>query len=341
MTDCSSREQVRRTIHFQGPNRVPSKAHDLAPSVYDRYGRDVEVLFRRYPTDILSLPYEPARGWKPSQPGEDEWGCVWESRDDTVGQVSVRPLADWTALASYQAPDPHAPGRLDAALRVRMQLQHIYCHGKLGFALFERCHFLRGYAELLQDLILERERVEKLADRVQQFNLAIIDRYAQAPLGWKVDGIYFTDDWGTQEGLMIRPQMWREIFKPRYAAMFRRCHEHELDVIYHSCGNIMDIIPDLIEIGVDVLHPVQPGPLDLKEVSRRFRGQACFMGGIDTRGVLRDGSPQQVAERVRWCIEHLGTPRGGYILSPSTTILAEAPLENLRAMLQAAAEYGY
>jgi hypothetical protein len=317
------------------------RPQDIATSAREKYGRALEELLEEYATDFVSLPYEPAHGWVPGQPGEDEWGCVWETMDDTVGQVRVRPLADWSALDSYQPPDPYAPGRVEAAQRVRMQLQHLYVNGKSGFALFERMHFLRGYQAILEDLYLERDKVERLADLVLDFNLAIIDRWAGAQPGWKVDGIYFTDDWGTQDGLMIRPEMWREIFKPRYAAMFQRCHDHGMDVIYHSCGNIFDIIPDLIEVGVDALHPVQPGPLNLEEVGRQFRGQVCFMGGIDTRGAMRTGTPEQVKEHVLTCIEGLGTSKGGYVCCPSTTILADVPLENIRAMLEAAAEYRY
>jgi len=108
-----------------------------------------------------------------------------------------------------------------------------------------------------------------------------------------------------------------------------------MDTILHSCGNVTEIIPDFIEIGLDVLQGIQPRAMDIVETGNKFSGQICFMGGMDAQHILPFGSPDDVRKQVEIAVKTLGTDKGGYILSPSTHITAEVPVENIRAMYEA------
>ena len=214
-----SRELVRRAIEFQGPSRIPL-----------RYSFDPER------SDIVGIGYHPAKGWMPQVPGEDEFGCVWDTLEGRVissfGQVKDSPIRSWDEYENYRFPDPHAEGRFE---RLAKEVENYRSKGKyivggMGFHGFNRMMFLRGAENLLMDLVLNQGMVKKLADDLMQWEMAIISGYLK--LG--VDGIWFGDDWGTQRGLFISPSLWREIFKPLYKAQFDLIHQHGKHVLFHS-----------------------------------------------------------------------------------------------------------
>ena len=153
-----------------------------------------------------------------------------------------------------------------------------------------------------------------------------------------VSAIFLTDDLGSQNALMMSPAMWRRHFKEHYRRIFAEAHRWGKDVWFHSCGNVASIIPELIEVGVDVLDPLQPGPLDLAGVARQFGGKVAFSGGIDDQR-LEDYTPQEVKDMVHRTIDTLGRPYGNsYIVAAANSILPSVPLENLAAMIQACHE---
>jgi uroporphyrinogen decarboxylase len=153
-----------------------------------------------------------------------------------------------------------------------------------------------------------------------------------------VSAIFLTDDLGSQNALMMSPAMWRRHFKEHYRRIFAEAHRWGKDVWFHSCGNIAAIIPELIEVGVDILDPLQPGPLNLADVARQFGGKVAFSGGIDDQR-LEEYTPREVKDMVRRTIDTLGRPYGNsYIVAAANAILPSVPLENLTAMIQACHE---
>jgi uroporphyrinogen decarboxylase len=153
------------------------------------------------------------------------------------------------------------------------------------------------------------------------------------------DAVFLTDDWGSQTSLMISPAMWRKFFKPYYVRAFGEAHRGGMDVIFHSCGNVTAIVDDLIEVGMDVLDPVQPGAMDVDEVARRFGGRCSFAAVVDVQHLLSHGSPQQVRDGVRRVVDTLGRPHGGgLIVGPANVITPEIPFENLQALFEATHE---
>lgn len=333
------REVVIKAIEFRGPEEVPFW-HWITQNTRDKYGQELADFLKDYPPYIIELGYTVPEGWGSGREGQDEWGCIFTSLHEQRaigGQYTGHPLSSWDLLKEYSFPDPYAEGRFDKAAEVLEKRPDAYIFGTIGNTLFERMHFLRGFENLLCDFHLHREEVNILADELLEFDLGILE-------GWKklgVDGIFTLDDFGMQDRLIMSPAIWREILKPRYEKLFQAVHEANMHTIHHTCGNVVEIIPDLIEIGLDVLQSIQPHAMNIEELGKDFRGRICFMGGIDTQWTLPRGSPEQVEEEVRRCIEVLGMPDGGYIGSPPTEILPDTPLDNIKAMYEAFREYRY
>jgi uroporphyrinogen decarboxylase len=349
-----SKAWVRQALRRQGDGRCPVWIKRPSPDIVLRYGDALADLFCRYPDDVIRVvPYDLWIGYQP--PGrtpqvnpvevatrdaewEDEWGTRWAHSSGGVGATPVdEPLKDWSQLDEYLAhrfPDPRAPGRLDAgAATLKHYGDSRYCFGTIHLALFERLHAVRGMMNVFTDFYTHEREIVRLLDAIAEYVLELIREWGE--LG--ADAIFLTDDWGSQTRLMISPEMWRRFFRPHYAAMFAQAHRFGMDVIFHSCGNVLDIVGDLIDIGLDVLDPLQPGAMDLEELVRRFGGQVSFCGAIDLQQLLCRGTPQQVRDEVHRAIDLLGRPYGGgYIVSPANVLTPDIPFENLVALFEAA-----
>ena len=350
----SNRESVRKTLHRQGAPRSLVRLKRLSVDVILRYGDDLADLFCEYPDDVLWVqPYDYGVGFQPPGPNRideievltrdakwtDEWGTHW---GHAFGGVGATPLGDaiedWSQLDDYLAhriPDPHAPGRLDHA-REQLALygDKKYCVALICPALFERQHFLRGMENTFCDFASNGPEVERLLEALCDNLIELIREWGRTG----VSGYYLTDDWGTQTGLMVSPALWKRYFRGHYRRIIDEIHSQDKDVIFHSCGNVMRLVPELIELGVDVLDPVQPKAMNLDEVGRQFGGKIAFCGGIDDQR-LEDYTPQQVKDSVRHAIEALGKPYGNaYILAPANTITPSVPFENIQALFEACHE---
>ena len=193
---------------------------------------------------------------------------------------------------------------------------------------FEQMQQLRGMENLLMDLAELSPEVVRLRDDMLAFNLRWLDTW----LGYEYDGIHFADDWGDQKHLLISPTLWREFFKPAYKAMFEKVTAAGMDVHFHSDGNIIDIIPDLIEIGVRVLN-CQANVIGLDVLKKKFAGALCFRTDLDREKIVPFGTTAEVKQHVVDVFNHLGTPKGGIIACGE--IGPDTPLENIRAMYEA------
>jgi uroporphyrinogen-III decarboxylase len=198
---------------------------------------------------------------------------------------------------------------------------------------FEQLQQLRGMENFMVDIAAESAEFYRLLDDLLAFNLRWIDRWVKL----EYDGLHFADDWGAQRSLMMKPDKWRRIFKPRYAEMFKRVRDAGMDVWYHSDGHINDILGDLIEIGADVVNCQVP-VVGHDWIANNVRGKLAFRTDIDRQRVMPFGSPAQVKEEVQRTFEACGTPDGGLIACGE--VGPDVPLENIRAMYEAFREYG-
>ena len=201
----------------------------------------------------------------------------------------------------------------------------------LGFALFERAWSLRGFEQFFMDIALDPGFAADLLDRITEIQLVLIRRFID--LG--VDGGYFGDDYGAQKGLLFAPRTWRQLIKPRLARLFAPFREAGLPILMHSDGQIQQILPDLVEIGLTALNPVQPEVLDHIWLRENFGGKLAFYGGISTQTVLPHGTPDEVRAAVAACVRDLAPDGTGLLLAPSHRMMTDIPLANVAAMVEA------
>jgi uroporphyrinogen decarboxylase len=276
----------------------------------------------------------------------DEWGIGWKSVDyDTpfglgrYTEFSHHPLAEDSAIPSYQPPDPTRPELYQEAGWVLETFKDEYwIVGVTVTTIFECAWALRGYEQLLTDFSLNPELAECLLDFPYHYHLAA----AKQLVRMGVDMIWIGDDVGMQTGMLISPQHWRRFLKPRLANFIAelKAINPQVKVAYHSDGNVMRIVPELIEIGLDLLNPIQPACIDPAEIKRRYGRQLCFWGSIDEQHTLPFGSPQDVRAEVLERLRTIGKG-GGLILGPTHHVQLDTPLQNFWAMIQTISDTPY
>ena len=335
-------ENAVRAIEFEAPEKVPVYRLVLNPD-----NPWIE-------SDFLENFYTTPRDWKPSREGEDEWGCIWDNLGGkTMGNVVTHPLSSWNKLEDYKFPDPYLEERFKDPISVSVGKARFkisgakdqistwaedrYVLGNLGIALLQRLQFLRGADTILKDVFLERERAEELADKVTDFFRGIIEMWSSTG----AHGVIAYDDFGTQEGLWLRPQMWREFFKPRYRRMIKAAHDRGMHFFLHSCGYIYDVIGDLIECGLDVLQLDQPELLGVDRLGKDFGGRICFFCVVDIQKTLHMGTKVEIEEAAKHMIEVFGSFDGGFMgrAYPQPEAIDLKP-ENVDAMCNAFRKYG-
>lgn len=253
------------------------------------------------------------------------------------------PLAHCTTvkeIEEYNWPDPMADGRFDAAAAAIEKYGDEYAIvADLETSFFETSWYLLGMEKLLMDLAMEEEYVYALFDKVMQINTAIGKKLIE--MG--ADVIWAGDDYGTQRGMMISPDMWREVIKPRIKWMFSEFRKvnPDIKIAWHSCGSIVPIIEDFAEIGLDILNPIQPlaegmEPQFLKDT---YGDRLCFFGGIDIQNLMPKGTPSEIKAEVKRRMKILGKG-GGYIVAPAHNIQDDTSVENIEAFFEAVMEYG-
>lgn len=286
----TGREVVAQTISFEKPGR-------LAMDLPEEYGSDIAWV------DMCPSPDARPRA------GRDEWGAVWANiGDSNLGEVKDFPLKDWSDLCSLVVPDINDASRWKHLTGIREVLKEKFIIGR-GVSLYERAHFLRGLANAWADIHHSPTRLRELLDILVDMNLQAIKRYAT--LG--VDGYFFTDDWGVQNSLMISPKTWREIWKPCYERIYNASHEAGLLTFLHSCGYIVDILDDLIEVGLDVIQMDQQENMGLELLDRRFGGRIAFFCPVDIQNTMVRGTLEEIRAYCRQMVSSLGRQEGGFI----------------------------
>jgi len=294
----SSYEVVRRAIEFETPDRLPLRFDALGFS------------------DVFHV------GWNQICTGDqslretiDEWGCTWQRTEQAnMGQIKGHPLSDWSALDNFQWLKPDNPA-FYAGMEDRFEgSKNKYICTSIFMLLFERMYALRGFENILMDLMLERERIELLADRIVEIDLGIIDNIARR-FPDQIHGFNFTDDWGTELDVFINPELWDEFFKPRYKRIFDAIHDKGWHVWMHSCGKVNAIMESLIEIGVDVINLQQVRTLGIEKIGKQFAGRICFESLCDIQLTLPFKNAEKIREEAELLLKYWATPEGGFILS--------------------------
>jgi uroporphyrinogen decarboxylase len=266
----------------------------------------------------------------------DDWGITWV-REGPFNQILRSPLRDAPpeALSGYRFPH----GRIPALLR---NLEPVMAAAGTRFigcdvspCLVEMLCRIRGMEQTLLDLAAHPTEARELLQAAKAFAVALSEAACER---FAVDWLWLGDDVGSQRSLTLSPTMWRDMVRPHLAEIAAVGRHRGLRVAYHTCGAVRPIIPDLIDLGIDVLNPIQcncPG-MDPLELKREFGSRLAFHGGVDTQQLLPTGTPGEVFRATHDLIEGMTADGGGYILGASHAVPPETPLDNVFAMYAAA-----
>ncbi|MFO7976365.1 MAG: uroporphyrinogen decarboxylase family protein [Candidatus Hydrogenedentota bacterium] len=266
----------------------------------------------------------------------DDWGITWTKRGE-FNQITYSPLAGASAkeVLEYEFPENAIESLLALMDPVIARAEDFYIGCDVSPCVFEMYWRLRGMEQTMLDLVAEPDITEKMLARCADFALKLSEEACERfPLDWLWTG----DDVAGQQGMLMSPDLWRTMLKPHLKRVVDVGKRHGLPVAYHSCGGVRDIIPDLIEMGIEILNPIQcncPG-MEPEALQKEFGADLTFMGGVDTQGLLPHASADKVYGATRRLIETMSCDGGGYILAASHTVPPETPDENIFAMYKAA-----
>lgn len=355
-TKMTSRERVIRALEFRCPDRIPVH-HHVNKGSWVKHGKQLEAILRRYPGFPEEIQQGPPgstwaveddfaligpRSFKYGPPGvgrsQDEWGCIWNKLDPSflTGHVEYSPLADWDALNDYNWPDPLENWRFNRP-EIEATVSWARKRGKFlvvdDHTLFERAQALRGMEELFMDIMTNPSRATFILDKLLDYLLRDIEAFAK----YEPDGIRLGDDWGMNSQLMIPPAKWRELFKPYYRKLFDAVHNLGAKVWFHTDGYITDIVPDLMELGVDLLN-TQETLMGFDDLAGLIRGKMCLQAEPDRQWLLPWGTDEQVDQGIKKLVEAFATPEGGLIAHGA--VQPDVPLANVEACYSAFMQYG-
>jgi uroporphyrinogen decarboxylase len=375
----NSRERVLLTLEHKEPDRVPidlgGNQTGITKIAYDGLKRYLGISGESEiydPMQQLAMPDETfldmfdidtryvfpgkPQGWdlqiKEDEKGysyTDEWGITLRMPKENGYYYDMvgHPLVDFEVedIDRYDWPDPRDPGRTEGLKEKARDLSERTDYALvtgIGGSMFELSWYLRGFERFFTDLIVNKRFSEKLLDRLLAFWLDFFEDFLDS-VGKYVHVVTLGDDLGGQESPLVAPDLYREILRPRQKELFQFIKSKtEARILYHSCGSVRSFIADLIEIGVDILNPLQVSAkdMDTKELKREFGDKILFWGGgCDTQRILPFGSPQEVRVEVKKRIGDLA-PGGGFVFNQVHNIQPDTPAENIVAMLRAAKEYG-
>ena len=291
-------ERVRRAITFRQPDRIPVV-------FWNRDQTEGDVLL--YHLSLGKPGDGTANAWNWSF---NEWGYqLVKMGDGTMGHPTDPVYPEMPSPEKTHVPDLREEERMSAAPAFFELCGDRYRLASLDLSGFTVYTFLRGFESSMVDFLVDPDGFAALMDRIIDFECDLIRMIARHGF----HGIHFADDWGTQSGMMIAPELWRKLFKPRYAKQFALARDLGLDTWYHCCGEFVPIMGDFHEIGADVLNISQPNVNDIAEVSRQLRGRQCFLMPISYQTVSISGTPDEIHAEARRLYDFLAVPEGGFI----------------------------
>jgi uroporphyrinogen decarboxylase len=305
-----SRELVIRTLSFASPQRIPRQCWIL-PWALKRYPEETARLGIEYPDDIIpvqgmyTVPQKNKGNRYEAGTYIDEWGCIFNNIHSGLMGVPVEPLIrDWNDLDHFHGPDE--------MLAVDTKQVNAFCAETDKFTYsnswirpFERYQFIRTTELAMMDIALDSHEMEILIGRIHEHYLKETEAWAKTD----IDAIGIMDDWGMQKGMIVSPDHFRKYYKPLYKEYVSIARKYGKYVFMHSDGNIKEIIPDIIEIGIDALNS-QLFCMDIEELGKKFRGKITFWGEIDRQSVLTSGDMADVEKAVKIVYDNLYSEGG-------------------------------
>jgi uroporphyrinogen decarboxylase len=326
------RAEVQKAVERKGPSRVPIVLGKWwGEGLNERYGDRLQA-FSRYPDDVMHLWLDPVPFYR--------MGLSWELPQG--GAHDDRPiLDDWAKLDEFieKLPDPETDPQVEwiveAANAARDDGRYVLLSWWQLF--FERPWAIRGMMNIMLDYNTAPDRVKRLHEALLEQYCGYIRRVGRL---CQPDGFFTSDDLGHQTGPMIGPKTFREFMVPYYARLAEALREFGMCFWLHSCGDNTLLMEDLIEVGVDVLHPIQKHCMDERAIAKEFADRITFLAGIDVQHTLQEKDPEGVRREVRFLIDTFDGPDGGMCIAAGNGITPDTPLENIEAFLDEALRYG-
>jgi len=348
------RERLLTAMRREVPDRVPYEFF-LSPALTETfrcktgaedpaeyYGfEERHVSFYPPKTEVDYSQYYPeglsAQTWI------DSWGVAREPGSEYHFSKMIHPLRRATTVKDvldYPLPDFHQVecwGHLEGQV-ADLHARELAAHALLGMTIFEISWYIRGMENLFVDMVSHPEMSEALLERITDLRVFQAQTYARAD----VDILRLGDDVAAQQGMLMSPGMWRQWLKPRLARVIEAARSVKPDILiwYHSDGDCRAIIPELIELGVDILNPVQPECMDPAVIKLQYGSQLSFSGTIGTQTTMPQGTPAEIKATVKERIATVGKG-GGLLLAPSHVLEPDVPWENVVAFVEAVEEYGW
>lgn len=347
------RERVLMALNHEKPDRCPmqiSFTPEFASRLRDNLGiigadphnphgggnpYDLEMALGE---DMLLTSVGWANSYYQGESYTDEWGIEWRAQEyetpfglGKYTEIASHPLAEDADIDSYRPPDPLRPELYDEAERVLKEHKDEYwIVGVTVTTIFETAWALRGLEPIMMDFVMDPDLAEGILQIPYQYHLTAAKKLVE--MG--VDMIWTGDDFGGQHAMVISPRLWRKFFKPKMAEFIAslKAINPDVKVAYHSDGNVYKIIPELIEIGLDILNPIQPASMDPVQISQDFGDKLCFWGTIDEQYTLPFGSAAEVEAEVRQRLGTIGA-NGGLIIGPTHHVQLDTPMDNFWAMV--------
>lgn len=334
------KERTRRALLNQTIDRLPTQVnytHRQGERLAAHFGVALADLPARLGNHLLRVDISQAPRFSADGSVQyDWWGAGFDVNEEGYF-VRESPLSQAKALDAFAWPNPQAPDLLAGAERViAADAGRHFVVPNFGWALFERAWSLAGLAKFFMDMVRDPGWSGELLDRITDIQLVLSRRF----IALGVDGGYFGDDYGGQQTLMFSPRLWRTLIKPRLARLFAPFVAAGLPVIMHSDGNIAQILPDLVEIGLSCYNPVQPEVVDHTWLRQTFGDRLSYYGGVSTQSVMPFGSPLEVKAAVHACACALAPAGTGLLIAPSHRMMSDIPMTNVEALLEAFAELG-
>ena len=342
--------ELKQLLGIDAPDQYIYDWPELGTAAVDeqtmrRLHSDVRAVLDLEPADVLARNHQRA----PHTPWIDSWGSGQVELTDDVWFPGVHPLANATTLEEierYPWPDMNDPSRVahvrDQAQRLRDADDYAIVATPWLLFPFERAHAMQGMDKFLINMMMAPDFAQALLRKITDLCKTLMGNFL-AECGDLIDIIKIGDDLGTQNSLMISPKMYRQFLKPLHAEFISFIKARtQAKVFFHTDGDVFDLIPDFIEMGIDILNPIQTSAgrmSNLAELKRRFGQNMVFCGAVDTHRVLPYGTPDDVRQELRRVMNVLG-PGGGYMVASVHTIMNDVPAENILAMADAVDEFG-
>jgi len=324
-----SADQVRAAIKFENPPRPPVAS--LLPceeALLREHGEALRQLMARYPDDVASINIHVDYWAAPDDDPNYRWAFGGKSKPQDVPIDNCPVIEDWGELDQFLAemPSPYKDRPMRQIRRLRRENPDRYVLVSFGHYFNQKLASLRGIENLLFDFHDHADELRTVMNALLEYYRVLAARTAEAG----GNGVHGGDDLGTQRSLFMSPQTFRSLFKPYYQALARILHANGLDFWLHTCGNVTELMDELLDCGIDVLHPIQVGAMDAGATVRDYGGRIAFHVGMDVQQLIPFGTVQQVREGIGQRAEMFYRPEGGVIYGAGNVLVAGTPLENIK-----------